>query len=228
MYYTTREEASGFQCISRAVSARPEGPYVDGSARPLVCQTGAEGALCGSIDPSPFVDDGGRAYLLWKSDENSASCKTAPRIWGQALSADGLALLGAPQALLAKDRPWEGTIIEGPSMVYRHGRYFLFYSANGYETPNYAVGYATCEGPLGPCAKKTVDAPWLGSRGDMLGPGGEELFAGANGETWMAYHAWSAPRTTYASGGSRSLRFARVTFGGDAPALTKGDPVAER
>src|SRR5687767_2274258 len=31
LYYTTRERASGFQCISRAVAERPGGPYVDRS-----------------------------------------------------------------------------------------------------------------------------------------------------------------------------------------------------
>jgi len=64
LYYTTRDSASGFQCISRARAARPDGPYADESPRPLVCQT----SLCGSIDPSPFVAADGTVHLLWKSD----------------------------------------------------------------------------------------------------------------------------------------------------------------
>ena len=79
-YYTARHLASGFQCISRAIADRPEGPYVDTSTRPFVCQVAGSESLCGSIDPSPFVDTNGKSYLLWKSDENSNSCKTAPRI----------------------------------------------------------------------------------------------------------------------------------------------------
>jgi len=219
LYYTTRHAASGFQCISRAVARQPAGPYVDRSPRPLVCQVGGGGrqrdALCGSIDPSPFVDAGGAAYLLWKSDENSLACRTAPRIWSQRLPDDGRALVGHPHALLERDRSWEGEIVEAPSMALHDGRYYLFYSANWYASSEYAIGYATCEGPTGGCTKVTLGAPFLASTGTMLGPGGQELFTGADGAKYMAYHAWTAPRTTYAQGGARSLRLARIDFGHD-------------
>ncbi|HXJ21250.1 MAG TPA: glycoside hydrolase family 43 protein [Polyangia bacterium] len=211
LYYTTRDSRTGFQCISRAVSGGPGGPYVDGSAQPMICQA----ELCGSIDPSPFVDRDGAAYLLWKSDENALACRTAPRIWSQRLSDDGRALVGRPRTLLERDRPWEGEIVEGPSMALHDGRYYLFYSANWYASSEYAIGYATCEGPTGGCTKVTTGAPFLASSGGLLGPGGQELFTGADGGLWMAYHAWTAPRTTYQQGGARSLRLARIDFRGD-------------
>jgi beta-xylosidase len=221
LYYTTRHAASGFQCISRAVARRPEGPYVDRSSRPMICQVGGrdheheQDALCGSIDPSPFVDHDGAAYLLWKSDENSLACRTAPRIWSQRLSEDGRALVGHPRALIERDRSWEGQIVEAPSMALHDGHYYLFYSANWYASSEYAIGYATCEGPTGGCTKVTQGAPFLASTGGVLGPGGQELFTGADGGLWMAYHAWTAPRTTYQQGGARSLRLARISFGAD-------------
>jgi beta-xylosidase len=216
LYYTTRDVASGYQCIARAVAARPEGPYVDDSARPLVCQAGDHGAaaLCGSIDASPFVDADGAAYLLWKSDENSLACRSAPRIWSQRLSEDGLALVDRPTALLARDRAWEGDIVEAPSMIHHGARYYLFYSANWYASSAYAIGYATCTSPTGGCTKATVAAPFLQSAGPVLGPGGQELFTAADGSLWMAFHAWTAPHTTYETGGARSLRVARITFDG--------------
>jgi beta-xylosidase len=207
LYYTTRDVASGFQCIGRATAPRVEGPYVDASASAFVCPA----ELCGAIDPSPFVDDDGRAWLLWKSDENSAACRRGPRIWGEPLSDDGLTRVGSPTALLATDRGWEGPLVEGPSMFRAGGAYFLFYSANDYESPRYAIGYATCASPVGPCRKATIDAPFLASDGQKLGPGGQEFFLDASGRRWMAYHAWTAPRTTYASGGARSLRIAPLT-----------------
>lgn len=213
LYTTARHAASGFQCIGRAVAARPEGPYVDDSAEPLVCQTD----LCGSIDASPFVDREGRAHLLWKSDENADACRAAPRLWSQELAEDGLALVGSPTALLTMDRPWEAPIIEAPSMIEKDGRHYLFYSGGRYEGPGYAVGWASCAGPKGPCVKKTTDAPLLRSDGALLGPGGQELFDDAAGGTWMAYHAWTAPRTSYAAGGARALRLARVTFDESGP-----------
>jgi beta-xylosidase len=219
LYYTARETSSGFQCISRGTSMRPEGPYHDDSPRPFICQTSADAAFCGSIDPSPFVDAAGRVYLLWKSDENSPACRTQPRIWSQRLSDDGLALVGSPSPLLTTDREWEGPLIEGPSMVRDGDSLFLFYSANWFESADYAIGWARCESPVGPCKKMSLDAPLMKSAGAMLGPGGQEIFTDTLGRSWMAYHAWTAPRTTYSSGGVRSLRLSRLSFSNGTPAI---------
>jgi beta-xylosidase len=220
LYYTTKDAASDFQCISRAVAKRPEGPYADHSARALVCQVAGDARLCGSIDPSPFLDGDRTPYLIWKSDENSRVCRSTPRIWAQRLTDDGLGLVGAAAALLSRDRPWEGDIVEAPSMILHDGRYYLFYSANWYESSAYAIGYASCAGPLAACTKVSVAAPLLHSSGALLGPGGQELFTAADGALWMAYHAWTAPHTSYTAGGARSLRLARVEFSTDgAPRL---------
>jgi beta-xylosidase len=212
LYYTAADTGSGFQCISRAIASRIEGPYIDDSPRPFVCQATGTAAFCGSIDPSPFIDAAGHPWLLYKSDENSPKCRTAPRIWSQPLSDDGLSVIGDAASLLTTDRAWEGPLIEGPSMVRDGDSTVLFYSANWYESSDYAVGYARCEGPRGPCKKMTVDAPLMKSRGPELGPGGQEVFTDGLGRAWLAYHAWSAPKTTYATGGVRALRLARVGF----------------
>ncbi len=219
MYYTARDVASGFQCISRAVAAQPAGPYVDDSSAPFICQVSGPSALCGSIDPSPFVDTDGAAYLTWKSDENAPACNRPPRLWSAALRADGLGLAGPPAPILAMDQDWERPIIEGPSMHLREGVYFLFYSANAYESAAYAMGYATCLSPVGPCKKATLAGPFVKSAGAALGPGGQEVFRDPAGRTWMAYHAWTAPSTTYGGGGARSLRIDPLTFANGVPSL---------
>jgi hypothetical protein len=54
---------------------------------------------------------------------------------------------------------------------------------------------------------------------DLLGPGGQEVFLDRDGQTWMAFHAWTAPHTSYAAGGVRSLRVARLTFGAGGPVI---------
>ncbi len=213
LYYTTRDAVSGFQCISRAVSLTPQGPYVDDSLEPLVCQVGVSSPFCGSIDPSPFVDSDGKSYLLWKRDENNENCRTHPRIWAQALTEDGLNLVGPAKTLLAVDQRWEESIIEAPSMMLHGGRYFLFYSGNRYDSGDYAIGYATCPNWFGVCSKATLGEPLLTSMGSMRGPGGQELFEDTKGAVWMAYHAWTSPKTSYGEGGARSLRLARMTFG---------------
>ncbi len=221
LYYTTRDASSAFQCISRAVASQPAGPYEDDSKAPLVCQVSGAETLCGSIDPSPFVDANGVAYLYWKSDENSLSCQTAPRVWVQRLNAAGLQLEGTAVSLLSMDRAWEGHIIEGPAMLLQDGSYFLFYSANWYASANYAVGYATCQTPVGPCKKVTIDEPWLKSAGSSLGPGGQEFFRDVTGQPYIAYHAWSAPNTTYTVGGVRSLRVEPIAVVGGVPRLMR-------
>ena len=38
-------------------------------------------------------------------------------------------------------------------MMANNGTYYLFYSANNYESYSYASGYAACSSPLGPCTK---------------------------------------------------------------------------
>src|SRR5262249_47937366 len=132
---------------------------------------------------------------------------------------DGLDLVGAPAALLAMDQDWERPIIEGPSMLAKDGTYFLFYSANWYASEKYAIGYATCTGPAGPCKKMTVAGPLVKSDGPLLGPGGQEFFTDARGDTWMAFHAWDAPKTNYVDGGSRKLRVGRLVFDAGVPAV---------
>jgi beta-xylosidase len=217
LYYTAPDAASGFQCISRATARRPEGPYVDDSSRPFICQTGTETPFCGSIDPSPYIDEAGRPWLLWKSDQNHPSCRTPSRIWSQPLSEDGLSIIGSPAPLLTTDQTWEGPLIEGPSMIRDGNTTLLFYSAHSYDSASYAVGYARCSGPMGPCKKVTLDSPLMKSSGSMLGPGGQELFTDPLGRTWMAYHAWTAPNASYRSGGMRSLRLAKVVFSNGVP-----------
>jgi beta-xylosidase len=41
-------------------------------------------------------------------------------------------------------------VAEGPSVLKHNGLYYLFYTANDFRNPDYAVGYATSSNPLGP------------------------------------------------------------------------------
>lgn len=205
LYYATREAATGTECISHAVSALPSGPFVDTSTGPLVCQRDRGG----SIDPSPFVDADGRAYLVWKSEGTATGEPT--RIWSQGLTPDGLGLVGEPTELLHTDQPWEGPIVEAPSMTRTADGYHLLYSGNRWETADYAVGHATCASPAGPCTK--TGAPVLASRGSLAGPGSAEVFTDATGGLHLAFHAWDAGQVGY-PGGARSLHVAPLMLAG--------------
>ncbi|HEY3140914.1 MAG TPA: family 43 glycosylhydrolase [Acidimicrobiales bacterium] len=198
VYYTVREAATQRQCISRAVASSPAGPFRDDSAGPLMCQFG------GSIDPSPFVDADGRAYLLWKAE---AVGDVPPVIWSQELTGDGLGLTVSAQQLLSVDRSFERGVVEAPSMVREGGTYFLLYAAADWNSRNYSTAYATCAGPAGPCTKP-ADGRILTSGQRIAGPGGVEVFRAADASLWAAFHAFSEPNVGYPS--SRYLHLAQV------------------
>jgi beta-xylosidase len=205
IWYTARDHASGRQCISRATSAAPGGPYVDELSAPAICQAD----LGGSIDPHLFTDVDGTRYLYWKSDENALG--NPSRIWVAAVSADGRTLTSTPTALLNQDAPWEAPTMEQPAVVHVGATYYLFYSGGWWESDTYAIGYATAASPLGPFTKQTASTPWVASTGGALGPGALDVFNGPGGALWATYHAW--PGTpSYAAGGSRTTRLAELRF----------------
>jgi beta-xylosidase len=214
LYYAVRHRGAGRQAISVADAADPAGPFVDRSPEPLIFQEDRGG----SIDPSPFVDADGTAYLLWKSDDNAIG--RVPSLWGAPLQPDGLALAGEPVELLTYDAAWEAPLVEAPSLARAgEGRYLLFYSGGRWESDGYAIGYATGPGPLGPFRKETQDGPWLASQPGMAGPGGAEVFTAADGTGRIAFHAWTAPRIGYDAGGRRSLWIEPLAFDDGHPAL---------
>jgi beta-xylosidase len=201
-FYALRSRAlSRRTCISVATSSSPTGPFVDRSTQPVVCD---EDPL-GSIDPQPYVDPAtGSAYLTWKSEGEAHVTPT--RLWAQRLDGSGTALLGsAPRRMLLETaQRWEGRIIENPSMTRYAGRWWLFYSGNDWASARYAVGYASCAGPTGPCTRAAA-RPLLASTAGSLGPGGASAFLDARGALRLAYHYWPGPTTGYVGTNVRRL-----------------------
>jgi beta-xylosidase len=213
LYFVARDKVSDRQCIGVDAADKPEGPFHDESSEPFICQRD----LGGSIDPYPFLDDDGQLYIHWKNDGNC--CAKPVELWVQPLSADGLALEGKPVALISRDQAWEIPLIENPAVVRNGDSYFLFYSANWWESANYALGYAICETALGPCVKPQ-EGPVFETAGEVAGPGGEAFVTDVAGNLWMTYHAWTTGHVGYPVG-MRSLRIDRVTFDADGnPAIT--------
>ncbi|MDZ7732114.1 MAG: glycoside hydrolase family 43 protein [Acidimicrobiia bacterium] len=204
LYYTARHAASNRQCIGRAVSGSPRGPFTDQSSQPLVCQLDQGG----SIDPSPFIGADGQPYLVWKAEGEVVGGVSS--IWVQRLDATGLSLVDEPARIAHADRRWEGGIVEGPSMRFVGGRYHLVYSANSWDTADYAVGHAACAGPTGPCRKNP--SPVLTTDGARTGPGGAEFFHAADASLHVAYHAWVGDEIGYPH--RRTLRTRPVRISG--------------
>ncbi len=106
-------------CLSVATATSALGPFTDNSTRPLSCDLDP----AGSLDPQPFVDPAtGQAWLTWKSEGVPGHLPT--RLWSQKLDATGhLATGSKPKELLRTALPWEGNVIESPSMVRWAGSY---------------------------------------------------------------------------------------------------------
>jgi beta-xylosidase len=213
MHYTSRDVQAGKQCLSVAVADGPEGPFVDTSDEPLVCQL----ELGGSIDSSPFRDEDDSLWLVWKNDGNCCGMRT--RFFLASLDETGTELTGPPIDLgLDNNQAWEGNVIEAPQIVRHDDTYYLFYSANDYGSPAYAVGYATSDKLEGPYTDADEN-PILVSAGNAAGPGHQSLFTDGSGEPWMAYHAWDAALVGDSAGGRRGLWLDRVSFEDGKPVV---------
>jgi hypothetical protein len=212
LYYAAEVAApgGGEECISVATASQPQGPFVDSSTAPLVCQP----SLGGSLDPFPFTDTDGTNYLVWKSNGGTGPAT----IWSEQLDPSGTAFAASatPSPLLVPSQGWESGVVEAPDLVTSGGGYYLFYSGNQWNSANYAVGVADCTGPLGPCTKPSAQ-PILASASGLAGPGGESIFTDTSGSLWMAFDAWVPGAVGYPH--SRDLYLRRLSLSGGAPAL---------
>jgi beta-xylosidase len=104
-------------------------------------------------------------------------------------------------------------VVEAPQLWREDGRLYLFYSANAFDGDLYAVGYATCETPLGPC-RDAPGNPILKSACAASGPGHQTLVRDGD-ETWMLYHAWPANENA----DERRLWLDRVTWEDGRPVV---------
>jgi beta-xylosidase len=209
MFFAARDGALGVECIGRAVSTSPLGPFVEASATPFLCQAN----LGGSIDPYVFTD-GGTTYLLWKSDGANGS---AQQIWSQALDADHDAPVGSASLLLSATSTWEQGVIEGPAMLRTENGLFLYFSGNSWSTSAYSIGVVGCDSPLGPCVNASTGQE-VSTSGRVVGPGGATFFAAPDGDTYLAFAAWVG--VPHAAGSRRELYIDEVDTTGTLPTLT--------
>jgi hypothetical protein len=207
MWFAATAAGTHTKCLGAAVAPRPGGPFVP-LPRPLRCTPGYW-----AIDPYP-VTDGERWYLLWRQDDPD---HPTGRIVTAELRSGGVALAdpdGEPTTLLVGRYPWEDGgrgigPIENPAMA-RHpatGEWLLTWSANRWETQDYATGLAVCAGPLGPCRRISEDRPWLRTSADTRpgrapdaldapegggfgGAGGLSFVTGPGGDLYAVFHAY--------------------------------------
>lgn len=192
MFYSVDEHI----CV--AISTSPEGPFIQREKKPIVADEKG-------IDTSFFIDDDGTPYLYYVrfTDGNV--------IWVAEMNDD---LTSIKKETLTKcisvTDSWEkkqAKVTEGPSLLKKGNTYYLIYSANHYESKDYAVGYATANSPKGPWTKYSGnpilrwDKEAAKSVG-LVGTGHGAPFVCADGGYKYIFHAHASetsvgPRTSY-------------------------------
>jgi xylan 1,4-beta-xylosidase len=198
MYYTANEE------IAVAVSDSPLGPFVQKTFTSM--HPGIK-----EIDPHVFVDDNGKKYLYMVRLQNGN------RIFGAELNNDLVSIKQSTlQPCISQSQPWEiasgsqWPVTEAPAVLKYKGLYYMFYTANDFRHPDYNVGYAVSQNPLGPW-KKNEDNPIIPKTRGIQGTGHCELIRSAAGEWLMFYHThYSTDKVS-----PRRTAFSRISFRAD-------------
>ncbi|MBB5437389.1 beta-xylosidase [Pedobacter sp. AK017] len=132
--------------IAIAESDGPKGPFTQKVKKAI-------DAPVRIIDPFIFFDSG-KIYLYHvRLDKGN-------RIYVTEMNSDLLSIKEetSTECIHASEN-WENTsgaswtVTEGPSVLKRGNVYYMFYSANDFRNPDYAVGYATSDSPYGPWVK---------------------------------------------------------------------------
>ena len=176
--------------IGAAVADTPVGPFTEVSDRPV-------------FDPGyPIIDanlyrEDGRYYLYYSRCcyEHKVDGLEESWIYGVELKPDFSGVIGEPALLLRPEQPWEGRSAaatgrrwnEGSFLMKAGDRYLMTYSGNFFGGPDYAVGYAVGQSPLGPFVK-AAENPILERYGDVTGTGHSCMLHSPEGELLICYH----------------------------------------
>ncbi|KAK6020265.1 hypothetical protein OSTOST_14085 [Ostertagia ostertagi] len=176
MHYTADEQ------LALATADSPAGPFRN-AMQPLRAK-GKE------LDTDLFIDDDGRAYFYFVRHDHG-NVMHAARFLPDWSGIDE----GSARELLRVTEPWEHTnvkstwpVLEAPCMVKHGGRYHLIYTANDFRNPDYAVGIASSDSPLGPF-KKHPRNPLLHRFAGLRGTGSAQLFKDLQGRWQLLCHA---------------------------------------
>lgn len=176
MFFSVEEQ------MSVAFSDSPTGPFVQEEEFVL--------ADFNAIDNHLFIDDDGTHYIYFAKFEDGLE------IWGAEFEEDFSGLKeDTMERLLYQSQDWEqsqaepvGTVNEGAEVIKYEGLYYMFYSANHYASPDYGIGFAYADHPMGPWTKADEN-PILQNPEGLAGTGHCMLFKGLDGQKYISYHS---------------------------------------
>jgi len=112
--------------------------------------------------------------------------------------------LGGNRTLLrTRTQPWEGTVLEGPQVIWNHdeSRLFIIFSANDYQNANYCLGMMSIENWANPLIPSNwwndLSGPvfYQNPEEGVYGPGHASFtFSPNDEEGWIVYHAMQVPQ----------------------------------
>ena len=179
--------------IGVASAASPLGPFKDVLGAPLIRKgTGIE---TNPIDPYPFIDDDGQAYLYYGNGRLANVYRLKP---------DMVTLDGPPAAIALKD------FREGVVVFKRQGKYYFMWSIDDARSPDYRVGWGVADSPLGPVTPAAQNFIVLQRHGAAVGTAHHSVVNVPGTDRWyVAYHRHALP---VGGGYQRQTVLARMEF----------------
>lgn len=176
MYYSAQEH------ICAAESDSPLGPFRQKVKAPMREHKG--------IDNHLFIDKDGTPHLFW------VNFKDGLEVWTARLQEDLMTIMEGTETFCTRmSQNWEKvwpSVNEGPFVIEHKGMYYMTYSANSYESPNYGIGLATSASPEGPWVKYEGN-PILQFCNGLHGVGHHALFKDAKGHSRIVFHSHNTP-----------------------------------
>jgi beta-xylosidase len=179
--------------IGVATATSPIGPFVDALGKPLLVRDAT--MTTNTIDPYPFIDDDGQAYIYWGNGDEANVSKLKP---------DMVTLDGPVHRIPMKD------FREGVVVFKRQGTYYFMWSIDDARSPNYRVGWGTADSPLGPVRAAQTNFIVLQKNGPAVGTAHHSVVNVPGTDRWyVAYHRHAIPD---GNGYRRQTVLAKMTF----------------
>ena len=179
-----------------------------------------ENGYFGAIDAEPFVDPvDGQKYLVFTHDRSGGYNASSTYVmkmddWQHpdystitCITECGKITVGGSETV------FEGTVNEGPYMIYHEGLYYLTFSINSYDSPDYQVRQAVGHSPMGPFKKVSVEDGGVVITTDNINiytnSSGHHSFIWVGDQLYLAYHTFLNDTDISES---RKIRFDKVSF----------------
>lgn len=175
MFFSVQEH------LGLATSTSPKGPFTQQEQKYM--------AEYNAIDHHLFIDDDGTKYIYFVRFTNGNE------IWVGELTDELTIKEETLRPILHQSQEWEkspkdpvGVVNEGPTVVKHEGLYYMVYSANHFASPDYGLGLAYADNPLGPWIKDETN-PFLQNPEGITGTGHSAFFTDKDENLYMVYHA---------------------------------------